>query len=48
MAGAGLFPFGGFSLRGLTFSVCSTVTNVLIRNELLYARFAEKLRRINV
>jgi hypothetical protein len=47
MAGAGVLPFDNSSLRGLSFLVCSSVINVLIREGLLYARFAEKLRGIN-
>jgi hypothetical protein len=38
---------GGF-LWERGFLVCSSATNVLIRNGLLYARFATKLSRINV
>jgi len=48
IVGAGLFSFYGSCLRGLSFLVCSSVINVLIRNGLIYVRFAEKLSGINV
>ena len=40
--------FGALVMRVVTFLVCSRAANVLIRNGLLYARFAENLMRINL
>jgi hypothetical protein len=48
IASADLFSFYGSCLRGLSFLVCSSVINVLIRNGLIYVRFAEKSSGINV